>query len=186
VIRETIISQIQAIEPHDEIEEDHQAAALSWVASGADLFRIKKPDVPDRHLVAYFVPIDKQSNKLLLQDHLLAKAWLPPGGHVEVDEDPIDTVKRECQEELGLQATFFGEPKPHFITITQVHDDGASHTDVSLWFMVGATEQDQLTLEKNKFKAVQWWSIADILNSPLENFNPEMHRFCKKLLRSIL
>ncbi len=28
--------------------------------------------------------------------------WLPPGGHVEADEDPIEAVLREVREETGL------------------------------------------------------------------------------------
>lgn len=28
--------------------------------------------------------------------------WLPPGGHIEADEDPIEAVLREVQEETGL------------------------------------------------------------------------------------
>jgi 8-oxo-dGTP pyrophosphatase MutT (NUDIX family) len=40
--------------------------------------------------------------RILLVDHVNAGLWLPPGGHVEVDEDPGLTARREIQEELGL------------------------------------------------------------------------------------
>ena len=30
-------------------------------------------------------------------------AWLPPGGHIEVNEDPIEAVLREVLEETGLE-----------------------------------------------------------------------------------
>ena len=30
--------------------------------------------------------------------------WLPPGGHVEADEDPIEAVLREVLEETGVRA----------------------------------------------------------------------------------
>ena len=31
-------------------------------------------------------------------------AWLPPGGHIEPDEDPIEAVLREILEETGIEA----------------------------------------------------------------------------------
>jgi 8-oxo-dGTP pyrophosphatase MutT (NUDIX family) len=38
--------------------------------------------------------------------------WLPPGGHVEVDEDPIEAVLREVFEETGIRAEVLGaEPR---------------------------------------------------------------------------
>ena len=38
----------------------------------------------------------------LLHWHHRVQAWLPPGGHVEVDEDPVQAVLREVKEETGL------------------------------------------------------------------------------------
>lgn len=32
------------------------------------------------------------------------KAWLPPGGHIETDENPIEAVLREIIEETGIKA----------------------------------------------------------------------------------
>lgn len=180
MIREIIAQQVRAIEPHDELEASHKQAALAWIASGADLFRTKKPDVPLQHLVAYFAVVDPKRQSMLLQDHLLAKAWVPPGGHVDPDEDPITTVERECEEELGLRARFLGQPKPLFVTITRTVPPGV-HSDVSLWYVLQADESTPLTLEKNKFAAVQWWQIDNILRTEVTQFDPHLHRFCIKL-----
>ena len=38
----------------------------------------------------------------LLHWHHRVKAWLPPGGHIEPDEDPVQAVLREVKEETGL------------------------------------------------------------------------------------
>lgn len=35
--------------------------------------------------------------------HAKVKAWLPPGGHIEPNEDPVQAVKREVLEETGLE-----------------------------------------------------------------------------------
>jgi 8-oxo-dGTP diphosphatase len=42
---------------------------------------------------------------LALHWHLKVEAWLPPGGHVEPNEDPIQAVLREINEETGLNST---------------------------------------------------------------------------------
>ena len=35
--------------------------------------------------------------------HPKVKAWLPPGGHIEENEDPVQAVLRETREETGLE-----------------------------------------------------------------------------------
>ena len=36
--------------------------------------------------------------------HSKVNAWLPPGGHIEDNEDPVEAVVREIREETGLRA----------------------------------------------------------------------------------
>ncbi len=36
--------------------------------------------------------------------HAKVKAWLPPGGHIEQNEDPVDATVREIREETSLKA----------------------------------------------------------------------------------
>ncbi len=74
---------------------------MAWIASGVQIFRTAKPDVPPKHLVAYFALVDPAPRSMLLVDHRNAGLWLPTGGHVEPDEDLAATVTREAREELG-------------------------------------------------------------------------------------
>ena len=39
----------------------------------------------------------------LLHWHRKVKMWLPPGGHIEENEDPVQAVLREVEEETGVQ-----------------------------------------------------------------------------------
>ena len=41
---------------------------------------------------------------IALHWHPKVKAWLPPGGHIEQNEDPVQAVLREIEEETGLKA----------------------------------------------------------------------------------
>jgi ADP-ribose pyrophosphatase YjhB (NUDIX family) len=51
-------------------------------------------------------------DKTLLLWHPVVQGWVPPGGHVEANEDPQEAVLREIREETGLAASFVpGEPR---------------------------------------------------------------------------
>jgi len=53
-----------------------------------------------------FLLIDPIFKHILLVDLIKAGLWLPAGGHVEQNEHPMETVKREVKEELGIEASF--------------------------------------------------------------------------------
>ena len=42
--------------------------------------------------------------RTLLHWHPKVKMWLPPGGHIEANEDPVQAVIREIEEETGVQS----------------------------------------------------------------------------------
>lgn len=50
------------------------------------------------------------TKRVLLHVHQKYGMWLPPGGHIELDEDPNQAALREVQEECGLSITLV-EPK---------------------------------------------------------------------------
>ena len=42
--------------------------------------------------------------------HRKVKAWLPPGGHIEPNEDPVQAVIRETLEETGIEVEVVSSP----------------------------------------------------------------------------
>lgn len=177
-----VLDLVSNILPFDALEKNHIQDTLSWIRSGAPLFRISKPDIPDKHLVSYFVVFDVQAEKILLVEHKNAWLWLPPGGHVEIDENPIDTVKRECYEELGVEANFMHE-FPIFITSTITVGLTAGHTDVSLWYLLRGNNHENYMFDADEFNSIKWFSINEI---PYNQTDPHMHRFISKLIRNFL
>ena len=49
---------------------------------------------------------------ILLVNHKRIGAWVPPGGHIEPDEMPEETVVREILEETGVAVEVLSEPLP--------------------------------------------------------------------------
>ena len=54
--------------------------------------------------------------RVLLHWHPKVKAMLPPGGHIEPDEDPVTAVLREIREETGLVAEVIPKDMPVDVT----------------------------------------------------------------------
>ncbi len=44
--------------------------------------------------------------KTLLHYHPKVREWLPPGGHIEKNEDPLEAIVREINEETGLSSDY--------------------------------------------------------------------------------
>jgi 8-oxo-dGTP pyrophosphatase MutT (NUDIX family) len=45
---------------------------------------------------------------VLLHHHAKTGKWLPPGGHIELDEDPNEAAIREAKEETGFDVELAG------------------------------------------------------------------------------
>jgi 8-oxo-dGTP pyrophosphatase MutT (NUDIX family) len=181
--RVVIRTAVASIQPIDGLEADHQKDVLAWIDSDVLIFRIEKPDKPDKHLVSYFVLFDEAQNLFMLIDHAKAKLWLPPGGHVDIDEDPKEAVIREAKEELDIDAEFlpqFGD-KPIFVTVTTTIGYG-NHTDVSLWYVIRGDSSVDLWYDSREMGGYRWLNSDEILEADGSQFDPHMQRFVRKIV----
>lgn len=182
-----IADLIGQVRPFDSEEQEHIQDALDWIASGVEIFRIEKPATPLKHLVSYSVLVDTKKRKVLLLDHKKALKKLPSGGHINKDEMPIETANRELVEELGIEpkSAFDDSEVPLFVTITETVGLTPGHIDVSLWFVFKGDSELKISDETEEFKkefdGFHWLGFEEILSMPIEELDPNMHRFIKKL-----
>lgn len=176
---QTVIGHLNSISPFDSTEGLHLKDTLAWVHSGAQIYRVEKPDKPNKHLVSYSVLVDPRSNKILLADHKNAELWLPCGGHVEPNEDPKDCACREIREELGAEPDLLFD-NPLFVTQTMTVGHTAGHLDVSLWFVFQGKCNAEFNFDQKEFHSVHWFSYEEI---PFEKSDPNMKRFISKLMQ---
>ena len=178
-LKSMITDLVLGIEPVDDLAREHSRDALSWLAGTDDIFRRVKPLTPSPHLVSYFLLVDRPTGSVLLCDHRLSGLWLPTGGHVEPSEHPLDTVRREAVEELGVMAHLdaaFGE-RPFFLTMTETAGPPAMrHVDVSLWFALAGRVGQPLRPDQREFAQVRWWTAAELRHAGLDRFEPHLLR----------
>jgi 8-oxo-dGTP diphosphatase len=159
--RSVVRDLITEVSPYDHKEAADRKWILDWVTSGAQLFRLEKPATPPQHRAVYAALLDEESHSVMLVDHVKAKAWLMPGGHVDDGEDPRRTVVRELDEELRIAPAFhprFGDD-PFFLTVTQTRGEH-SHTDVTMWFVFQGNRRASITPDLLEFSAVRWFGLG--------------------------
>lgn len=181
--RAQVRTLLAALVPHDDLEAEHRRDALAWIDSGAPIFRTAKPATPPKHLVSYCLLVDAEAEAALLVDHRDARRWLPTGGHVDVDEHPATTARREMAEELGIEPPFHPATgsAPLFVTVTETAGRSARHTDVSLWFVFAARASEPITPDPREFAGARWWPFDQVGADPEVPFEPHLCRALDKL-----
>ncbi|HEY5695372.1 MAG TPA: NUDIX domain-containing protein [Candidatus Saccharimonadales bacterium] len=177
-----IANDVGGINPYDSLEQEHINDVREWLGSGTNPFRLKKPDIPPKHLVSYFVLVDPDHRSILLVDHIKAQLWLPSGGHVKLNESPQDAVIREAEEEFSIKANFLrSNDKPFFVTVTQTVGLTPGHTDVSLWFLLRGGVHERMHYDRSEFTDIEWYTFDEILQTDPLIFDPHLQRFTAKL-----
>jgi 8-oxo-dGTP pyrophosphatase MutT (NUDIX family) len=95
-----------------------------------------------RHFTATGFIVD--GSRTLLHWHKRLQQWMPPGGHIEADEDPVQAVLREIEEETGLateviagkEAAPFDYPKqlpaPYTILVEDIPGPDEPHKHIDM------------------------------------------------------
>lgn len=101
-----------------------------------------------RHFTVTCYIIEK--SLVLLLWHAKLQKWLPPGGHLEENENPITGLHREVLEETGLEIELISDnplkidrpnavslPRPFLILLEQVppHKETPAHEHIDLIYL---------------------------------------------------
>lgn len=141
------------------------------------------------HMTATGFVLNPERSKLLLVLHNRLGRWLPPGGHVEMNEAPSHTAIREVFEETGIVAhhrqdslldlklTATDEwqlPNP-LATSAQVIHGGDSqldckHVHIDMLFELGVSYEDAPQADVSEVADAQWFEKAQIV-SQLNTFS---------------
>ena len=128
------------------------------IESGAPF--TKKEHTP-AHFCSFFVPYNPQTHSIFVVHHKKAQDWIPPGGHIDPGESPLQTVHREYHEELGV--VLKKEPI-HLIdaSITDItHPLGYCNKHYDFWYVV-STDTVNFKYDKGEFYDAGWYPIDHV------------------------
>ena len=115
-------------------------------------------------------------NTVLLRKHYTYKIWLSVGGHIELDENPVEAAIREVKEEGGLDVVLAGTApdfsgmQKHGIHFRELiapkflnhHSVSDTHEHVTMIYF-GRAATDRIAQGNNEVSdACKWFSAAEL------------------------
>ena len=133
-------------------------------------------------------------DKVLLRMHVKVKLWISIGGHIELDENPVEAAIREVKEEVGLDIKLIGDKEkddaresnyhhllaPKYLAVHEVND---KHQHVIMVYFA-TCNTDEIKDSKNEHeKAATCWVTKEELHSM--NLRPNILFYATKALEEL-
>ncbi|OGK59219.1 hypothetical protein A3H84_03595 [Candidatus Roizmanbacteria bacterium RIFCSPLOWO2_02_FULL_40_13] len=155
----SIKDELKSLQNNPHIDNKYLLLLLKRIEKNKKL--LKQEGVHD-HFSSLFVPANIQKRKIFLVHHKKAGSWIPPGGHIELGETPVQTVKREFHEELGFTLT--NEKIQLFSASTYVlKKDPFCKIHYDIWYLVYMDKITTFRLDKREFYDGSWIDFKDIV-----------------------
>jgi 8-oxo-dGTP diphosphatase len=129
------------------------------------------------------------NGRALLVYHPRYEMWTPVGGHVELDEDPEQTLIREVREEAGLEVDFLNTkpkivfPGTKYIHAPQyidVHEANPPHKHIALTYFLRAKSGD--SVKSDEHTQMRWFSLEE-LEDESDQFNAPVKFYAKEAIK---
>lgn len=142
--------------------------------------KLIEKDSPKNHICSFFLPIDLKTNSIYLVHHIKANDWIPPGGHIEQGETPVQTVKREFIEELKYKLTTEKIRLFDLSIIKIINQNYKCKTHYDFWYLVFINRQD-FRFDKKEAYDASWFEFDKVLKKVKRK---EYNLILKKLFKS--
>ncbi len=143
--------------------------------------------------VEVFIVYDQ---KVLLRKHDKYGIWLSIGGHIELDEDPLQAALREVKEEVGLKIELYHDPvlqltqrdsyreliPPQFMNRHKIND---THEHVTLVYFARSST-DQLLLSQTERSSGCRWFTREELDQPQYGINDHIKMYARSALEKVI
>jgi ADP-ribose pyrophosphatase YjhB (NUDIX family) len=132
-------------------------------------------------------------NAVLLRKHDKYNEWLAVGGHIELNEDPIEAILREAKEEVGLEIKLAGEVAnivegeekqllpPRFLNRHHITLD---HEHVDFIYFARSATKKFVEGEGESSQGIRWFTIQDLNNPEYKLLAPIRH-YAEVALRTL-
>ena len=139
---------------------------------------LKSEGVRDHFCIGIKV-VNAKEKKIFLGHHIKSGHWMGPGGHIEKGETPLDTARRECEEEIQYKPKKFSLYE--IIHFDKVEKPSCSdHYDFGFYTIVDGTPT--FNYDKHEFSDAKWLSFEEAL---IKKLLPEHRRSLSILFKQI-
>ena len=131
------------------------------------------------------------NNTVLLRKHDKYGIWLSIGGHIELDEDPIEAAQREVKEEVGIDVTIIGEAgdfkndegykeliPPVFLNRHRIDSE---HEHITMTY-VASSKSNKITQGEGEVSEELHWFSKEELDDPAYGISEHIKRYAKEAL----
>ncbi len=134
------------------------------------------------------------NDAVLLRMHDKYNRWFPPGGHIELDEDPVEAALREVKEEVGLDVVLVGGEARHFngrdtdLLVPRFmnrHRISDTHEHVSLVYFAISSTRDVVPGEGESTEGIRWFTAAE-LDDPQYGIDERVPRYAHAALAELV
>lgn len=131
-----------------------------FVARLQNDLRLVRDDGISTHFCTFFTPVSIRDRKIYIGHHKKSDAWIAPGGHIDKDEIPLQTVVRETSEELGYtikdeEVVLFG------LTHFTIHNRPTCTEHYDLWHLVFFDSIVPFVFDQKEFYDAGWYTIKE-------------------------
>ena len=130
----------------------------------------------NEYIMIVYIFIRNNEGKYLLEKNREREVWVVPGGHVS-EKNPIDSIKRECMEELGIR---IDESK--LISIDTLCNNNRLF---KLYYLEKNISLNDIVLQKEEVADANFFSINEIDNMIDNNIFRSNILFIKSLKKYI-
>ena len=131
--------------------------------------------------------------KTLMLFHNKHKIWSPPGGHVEANETPSETARREVLEETGLEIAFYDQEqiwidlpgaksveRPHHILLEHVPETAREEAHEHIDFIYVARPVKMHSPKEEQI--LRWFTLEELQQLiPGKDMFPDILETCNKI-----
>jgi len=174
--KEDLLKEIEEYIPYNEEEARDKELILNFIRNNNDAF---VRDNVVAHVTASSWIVNKERTKVLMVYHNIYNSWSWTGGHADCEEDLKHVALKEASEETGI--TNFKVLDNKIFSLEVLTVDGhykrnkyvSSHLHLNITYLLEASENEKLIVNKEENKAVKWINIEDINKEVREEWMKE-------------
>lgn len=154
-MKQILKSEITKLKNKSQVDQRIYQRFLERLENGQGLLRA---DNINDHYCVFFLPFHQLSHSVYLGHHIKANDWIPPGGHIEPNETPIETIKREFLEELDYELK---DERVELFDLTIKNITNPNHkcrVHWDIWYLVHI-RKIKFHFDKREFYDAAWFKL---------------------------